>query len=312
MTQDWYRRTSGQWIPVLGVAPEPPAPEPPPPGEITHGTQLTVDMVGLPAGWSGTNSGAIVSTHDGQTIENRNVDVSSGPAIEIRHNNVTVQYCRVSHRSGANGVVIVSGVTGATVQFNHFNGHYRTSEGNFGSIGVLSYGAAYTYRNFFQGGRDGTHPYGRYNQFVENWVDDLHKNPGAHNDAVHMGGRQGRSDVVIARNRVVAGSPGGIDLYPRHGPLQGVDIFDNYVVGKGVGFGIRGGRTPFHDHSNNTDIRIEGNRFSGTFGYPDALGEGTNAGVDTSKPGHTWVNNRWVDGSSDLPARCGVTSNACD
>ena len=103
-------------------------------------------------------------------------------------------------------------------------------------------------------------------------------------------------------------------MYPRNGPLRNILVENNLVVGVGLGFGIRGGRasTDHGHYCDNRDQRIEGNRFQGTFGFPSALGEGTNAGVDLGRPGNTFTDNRWVDGTSDLPARCGVSQNACE
>jgi hypothetical protein len=279
--------------------------------ERPHGVGLRRSGVGLPAGWEGVSSGRVASSRAGQVIEGLDVSVESGVGILVRHDDVTVRYNRVAHRSGANGVEVASGVRGAVVEHNEFNGHYRTESGNSGSIGVVAYGQAEIVRNFFQGGRDGVHVYGANSRVIENWVDDLHQHSGAHNDGIYLGGRRGTSDIVIARNRTVAGNSGGIDLYALYGPLQGVQVVDNLIVGTGHGFGIHGGRT-FDHHSDNRDIRIEGNRFEGRFGWPQVLGNGTNAAVDLSRPGNTFTNNRWVDSTTNLPPRCGVRQNACE
>jgi len=291
---------------------DPPADEVRADGEPTHGVGLRRSDVGLPSGWRGTASGAVRSSHAGQVIEGLEVSVGSGVAIRVEHDDVTVRYNRVSHRSGANGVVVASGVRGAVVEFNEFNGHYRSESGNSGSIGVVTYGAADISRNFFQGGRDGVHVYGANSRVIENWVEDLHQHSGAHNDSIYLGGRSGRSDIVVARNRTIAGNSGGIDLYALYGPLQGVEVVDNLVIGVGKGFGIRGGGQSFDHHPDNRDIKIEGNRFEGRFGWPQVLGEGTNAGVDLTRPGNTFTNNRWVDSTTDLPPRCGVKQDSCE
>lgn len=125
--------------------------------------------------------------------------------------------------------------------------------------------------------------------------------------------------VIIERNRMIAGSSAGVTMYPwSAGGIKNVLVQDNLVVGVGDGFGLYGGRsfTDLGHYCGNANIRIEGNRFEGTFAYMNSTGEGTNAGVDLSRPGNTFNNNRWLPGhgtiTGDLPARCGVSQNACE
>jgi hypothetical protein len=286
---------------------------------VSHGTALRRSDAGLPSGWSGRSSGAITTTRDGQVIEGFDVSVSSGVAIAVEHDNVVVRNNRVNHRNGANGIVVASSVSNVTVEHNDLEGHNRTNSGNFGSIGVLTRGENITVRrNHFRGGRDGIHLYGTNSQAVENWVSHLHQHSGAHNDSVVYGGRTNTyANNTIARNRAIAGNSGGIDLYAMYGPIQGVDILDNLIVGNDKGWGIYGGyaqplsgKPNYHHH--NRDIRIEGNRFTPRFGWPVSRGEGSNAAVNTSQPGNTYKNNRWVNGTTDLQARCGVRQNNCE
>jgi hypothetical protein len=286
---------------------------------VSHGTELARSDAGLPSGWSGRSSGAITTTRDGQVIEGFDVSVSSGVAIAVEHDNVVVRNNRVNHRNGANGIVVASSVSNVTVEHNDLEGHNRTNSGNFGSIGVLTRGENITVRrNHFRGGRDGIHLYGTNSQAVENWVSHLHQHSGAHNDSVVYGGRTNTyANNTIARNRAIAGNSGGIDLYAMYGPIQGVDILDNLIVGNDKGWGIYGGyaqplsgKPNYHHH--NRDIRIEGNRFTPRFGWPVSRGEGSNAAVNTSQPGNTYKNNRWVNGTTDLQARCGVRQNNCE
>ena len=243
--------------------------------------------------------------------------MSSGVGILVQHDDVTVRFNRVNHRDGANGVRVDSSARNVVVEFNDLEGHYRSQpSGNFGSIGVWSKGDSVTVRrNHFRGGRDGIHLYGTNSQAVENWVTDLHRHSGAHNDSIVFGGQAAYANNLIARNRTVAGNSGGIDLYAMYGPIRGVQVVDNLIVGVGKGFGIYGGYVqplsgPAYHHENR-DIRIEGNRFSGEFGWPMTQGEGSNAATNLSQPGNTYANNRWVDGTTDLPARCGTTQDRC-
>jgi hypothetical protein len=282
---------------------------------IDHGADLRRSQVGLPPGWEGERSGQVVSTHDGQVIENLDVQVSGvdpTAAIDIVHDDVTVRHVRVSHADGRNGVRFASDTTGGRVEFSEFDGENRTQPaGNFGSIGVFAEGVVDVHRNYFQGGRDGVHANRGPSAITENWVENLNYHAQAHNDGFFYLGADAYADITFARNRTVAGNSGGVDLYALNGPVQGVEVLDNLVVGQGVGFGIYGGRS-HTEYEDNRDVRIEGNRFIGEFGSPSAIGEGTNAGVDPSFPKSTFENNRWLGDEKDLPARCGVRQDECE
>lgn len=347
--QDWYYADVAEsaWVSLLsgtvvpwdstGVPdpePEPePEPEPDDPNQpnpsVTHGTDLERNMVGLQGlGVDESElsaSGQVTSSSDGQVIEGLHVDVSgtsSTGAIHVIHDNVTVRGCLVSHRQGRNGIVVASGASNCRVEYTDLHGRYRTSPtSNSGSIGVLMYGPGGTvFRSTFQGGRDGMHLYGFQTAAYENWVIDLYDMGSTHNDSVYLAGRSVESDIEVARNRVIAGSSGGIDAYSWQGPHINVRFFNNYVIGEGLGFGIYGGFAQIarddNIHHDNRDFRIEGNRFSGTFGFPSSVGDGTNAAVNVAQPGNTFTDNRWLEGwgdhTVDLPARCGVRQDACE
>ena len=347
--QDWYRLVpdEGVWRPTLslvdvpwrgtGPTPEPePEPEPEPDPDqpspdVQHGTDLQRQMVGLEGAGVDpatlTASGPIVTSSDGQVIENLHVDATGSDgtfgAITVRHNNVRIRNCLVSHRQGRNGIRIDGNASGTRVEYCHLHGRYRTAPtGNTGSIGVLVNGPnATVLRCVFQGGRDGIHLRGVGSRAFENWVIDLHFMGSVHNDSVVLLGRAGSSDIEVARNRALAGNSGGIDAYSWQGPNIDVRFFNNLIVGVGLGFGIYGGfEQPVgglpNYHHDNRNFRIEGNRFEGTFRFPDTLGEGSNAATNLSQPGNTFVNNRWLEGwgdhTVDLPARCGVRQDACE
>lgn len=282
---------------------------------LAHGTELRRAHVGLPEGWSGTPSGPVVSEYDGQIIEGLEIDASGvqeAAAIDVVHDDVLVRHVRVHHRDGRNGIRFESSTTGGRVEFSEFYGHYREEpHGNFGSIGVVGEGPVDVYRNYFQGGRDGVRIDRGPAKIYENWVEDLHYHPEAHNDGfAHMGGNDAGHEIRFARNRTVDGNSGGIDLYALRGPVQEVTIVDNLVVGGRKGFGIYGGGALGY-HEANRSVRIEGNRFEGEFAHSGAVGDGTNAGVDLSRPGNTFEDNTWVGSDEPLPARCGVDRDDC-
>ena len=342
--QDWYRLVpdEGVWRPTLslvdvpwrgtGPTPEPePDPDPgPEPGAVQHGTDLQRSMVGLEGAAidvaSLTPSGPLVTTHDEQVIQNLHIDATGSDgtfgALTIRHNDVLVRNCLVSHRQGRNGIRIDSNAARTKVEYCELHGRYRTAPtSNTGSIGVQVNGPnAEVFRCVFRGGRDGMHLRGFGGRAFENWVIDLHVSGSEHTDSVYLGGRTGPSDIEVARNRVVAGTSGAIDAYSWQGPNIDVRFFNNLIVGVGRGFGTYGGFSqpvgglPNYHHDNR-DFRIEGNRFEGTFAWPGVLGEGTNAAVNVAQPGNTFVNNRWLEGwgdhTVDLPPRCGTRQDAC-
>ena len=302
---------------VVISSPTSPPEEPvdPPPGELSHGLELTRSMTGLEgAGVSSgqlTFQGRTTTSSNGQVLEFRDFD-SSGfgeNPLTIAHNNVTVRYCRINHRDGANGIVVNSSVTGTRIEYCDFEGHFRTQSGNYGSIGIVGNGAFTAFRCHFNGGRDGVHVYRDATFVVENWFHTLHRNPEAHTDSVYLGGTPGTGPVIVERNRALAGNSGAIDAYAIRNPHRGLTMRNNHIVGEGRGYGLYGGYVFSHRH-NNRDIRIEGNRFSGTFRWSNTLGQGTNAAVNLSQPGNTFTNNRWVEGwgdhTVDLPAQLTV------
>ena len=298
--------------------PEPePEPDPEPGDTIVHGTDLTVDDVGLTDESVLVSSGPISTTHDGEIIQDLHISTSEEPGIAVNHTGVTVRNCRIDHAGGQNGVQIGAGVTGTTVEYCRIDG-MDVVLGNNGTTGVV--GGRYTIirRNFFTRLRVAVTAIRDHTDVVENWVESLKQDNGSHNNSFSYHGEGTGENVRFLRNRAISHSSGGITFYPRLGPILGGETRDNLVVGIGLGFGIRGGRsmTDLGHYCDNRDIKIEGNRFSGEFGWPSALGESTNAGVDLGRPGNTFSNNQWLPGhgatEGDLPARCGTSQNACE
>jgi hypothetical protein len=149
---------------------------------------------------------------------------------------------------------------------------------------------------------------------IENYVDHLATQAEScadgslHGTSVALPG--GQDGVSVLRNRVVAGASGGIIMYAQSKPITNATVENNLIVGDGRGFGLYGGRT--HDaYEGNRNIKINNNRFDGHFRYPNVKGEGTNAAVDLSRSGNTFNTNRWVGSNTDLPARCGISQDAC-
>jgi hypothetical protein len=284
--------------------------------DLSHGSQLTREHVGLPSGWKGVASGAITTTAHGQVIEGRDIQVSEGTGIRVRHNDVVIRHNRIRHGNGTDGVTVDSGATGTLVEFNEFDGRGEIL-GNYGSIGVAGGTHATIHRNFFANGRAGATGMRTGTVVVENWVDNLVIANGSHGNGFSYHG-PGAGGVQFLRNRTVASNSGGLSFYARQGAVVDSAIRDNLVVGLGRGFAIYGGYTPAGStadhHHNNRNIKIDGNRFTGTFGWPTVLGESTNAAVNLAQPGNTFTNNRRLNNTphgNELPPRCGVTQDAC-
>ena len=320
---DELGRTDSITIPVEVLEPDDPSdPDDPDSIIISHGSELLAEHTGL-AAWgidpaTLIASGAFASSYDGQIIEDYDFTRSStGTTVSITHQNVVVRKCRVNHLNGANGIVTSSGGS-ATVEYCDFNGGYREEPtGNFASIGIRGSNIT-SRRNYFYGGRDGIHALSNHHAY-ENYVHDLHQHSGAHNDGIHTTG--GYTNTLVERNNVPAGNSGGVTSYSFNGPVRDLSIFDNLIRGVGRGFGIYGGAVGASDpslasyHCGIENIRIEGNRFTGNFRWPETVGEGTNAAVNTARPGCTFIDNRWLNDDphgSELPPRCGAQQDACE
>jgi len=339
--QDWYVRDAGSWRSVLGtVTPPPPttSPDPEDPSDPTitawqdawntqnYNTILGwyLDNAGLlnPSALQPRSTSHVGSSTNGQVIENRDIDYSGGlnRAVTINHNNVTVRNCRIRAVNDRNGIWIESGVTGTVIEHCEIDGSaqdYGTdrSDGNYGNIAITMRGSAATFRyNRMYGVRQGSNlnpdTVAEYNHIY-----DLHQNAtGVSTSAFgHYGVGFGYAGgTTVRRNLLECGSSGALTIYSQSaGPATDAQFLQNLILGVGRGFGIRGG----HSGENRADmsgIVIDFNRFHGTFGFPSALGEGTNAAVNIDKPGCTFVQNRWLGSSFDLPARCGTTQDACE
>lgn len=286
------------------------------PDRISHGSQLRPDMVGPRSTLDPAKaSGPMETEADGQVIEDLAISVSGlqGIGIHVRHDDVTIRDVHVIHAQGANGIVIEPDIEGTRIEHSLFDGSNSSHRGNFGSVGIVSYGPdTHVHRAAFRNMRDGVHLYCGRSSVTESYLSDFHQGAGFHNDGLHHRGSD--SKVTFARNHIVydGGESAAITIYPDRGPAVDVRIVDNYIEGApgNRGFGLYGGWS-HAERDGNRDVRIEGNLFSGSFQYPDVLGEGTNAAVNLSRPGHTFTDNRWVGGSSDLRARCGITSDSC-
>lgn len=324
-----------------------PDPEPPP-GDVAHGLDLTApDNCPNPTPGSGnvgltvpvsdlTLSGPVATTRDGQVIENLDIWASSRGtwAVTIRHDNVTVRNCRIRHADGAEGIDVNGNY--ALIEHNHLCA-WELSDRKVGSSGSNNNVGQRTLetdgdarfltirRNYVHLARSAFAIRGKDIELSENYVDQLVDDDGVsphtgkpnspggaplHGTASSSAG-DGRRNRVL-RNRMPQGSSGGVIIYSRTGSHSDWDVLDNYFPGSGKGFAIYGGRSHSSGYyTQNRNIRIEGNRFSGTFGYASTRGRGTNAAVDLSRPGNTFDNNRFVGENTDLPARCGIASDSC-
>jgi hypothetical protein len=343
VTQDRYRAepwakrwrslltgTTVLWTPPV-VEPEPDPDPPPPVDTIVHGTDLALTDVGPRPGTTFVNqSGPIFSQFDGEVIRNRNLTYAgaNGTAtLTIRHNNVIVRDCKFAGADRSNQIAVDAGVSGVVIEYCRIDGlkaKYGTDRAtsNFGNFGVYCSPSAQIdiRRCFVTGCRSGIR-IGVGSHAWENWVEDLTPPAqGASTSAIGFRGGSPYTQTIIERNRLETGTSNALAMYASSGPIRNLDIDDNYIVGVGVGFGMYGGHInpggTVRHHDNNQNIKIDGNRFAGTFAYMNVLGEGTNAATNVNQPGNTFTNNRWLPGNGtvvgDLPARCGVRQDACE
>jgi hypothetical protein len=303
--------------------------------QIDHGTDLRAADTGPTIPREGlTPSGPVRSEHDGQVIEGLDISVSGRDniALLVEHDDVVVRNNRIRYPDGADGIRIASGTSRVVIEHNELDavrmaeeprGHLTDDDGNFlnnnlGSRAIDARGRATVRRNLVTLTLDGIRLHASGSRAEENYIERLFTSadsPGGlatHGTSISLPG--GQSDVQVARNRVVAGSSGGIVLYAQYGSQVRNTVADNLVIGVGEGFGIYGGRThPESGHMhNNREVRIDGNSFSGTFGFPGVLGGGTNTAVDLERPGNTFRDNRWRGHPDEIPARCGIRQDACE
>jgi hypothetical protein len=297
---------------------------------VTHGEELRPTDVGVLDPTDLTPSGAVTTTHDGQFITGLDIEVEGRDAfaITVRHDDVVIRDNRLRFPDGAQGIDITPDARGAVVEHNEFDAVQLSAlrkgtgshNNNIGQRAVHVRGSrAQVRRNHFVFVRSGIRAVGDGARIEENYVSGL---ADADEDSPGGGSLHGTSisvpgdvdDVVIARNRLVAGQSGGIILYAQGGPLTDIEVVDNLVIGRGEGFGLYGGRTHLEQghFEYNHGVRVEGNRFTGDFAYPEVQGGGTNTAVDLSRPDNTFEGNRWVTGPDDVDARCGITHDECE
>jgi hypothetical protein len=297
---------------------------------VSHGAELRETDVGLTPAGDLRPSGPVTTTHDGQVVSGLDI-VAEGRdevAVTVRHDDVVVRQNRIRFPDGAGGVDIEPEARGARIEHNVLDAvrlsdvrkGTTSSNNNIGQRGMHVRGPdALVRRNHLVYVRSGIRVTGDGARVEENLVARL---ADASEDSADGGSLHGTSvsvpgdvqDVVVARNLLRAGQSGGVVLYAQGGPLRDVRVLDNHIVGDGRGFGIYGGRThPEQGHvEDNEGIRIEGNRFQGTFGFDDVVGEGTNTAVDLAREGSTFEDNRWIADNQDLQARCGITQDDCE
>lgn len=275
-------------------------PQPSGSATITHGTELTKSMVGLAGGGYTTSnlssSSQSSSQFNGEVIEFKDFYSSSRTVFNINHNNVTIRYCRIRHGNGQNGIEVAGGLTGVVIEYCEFDGMNQIL-GNYGSTGLLG-GTFTARRNYAYDTRIFTRGFSSNTQVIENWVERLNDDNGAHNNSMSYQGA-GSGGVAFLRNRAEAGNSAGISFYASQGSINNCEMKDNLIVGVGKGYGMYGGYVHQYRGSN-SGIKIEGNRFDGNFAW------GTNAAVNLSQPGNTFTNNRWVGSSTDEPAKLGI------
>jgi hypothetical protein len=299
---------------------------------ISHGAQLRTSDVGYTVSTGSLRaSGPMTTSRDGQVIEGRDfyVEGRDNFALVISHDNVVVRNNRFRFPDGGQGIEVKSGTRGVTIEHNEFDavrlscdrsGH--TSSNNNVGQRAMSYSGDHGVirRNRIKFVRSVLALRGDHNLVVENYVDRLATQSEScadgslHGTSVSQNGGQTGNQVL--RNRVVAGASGAIQHYSHRGPVRGSTVDSNLIVGDGGGFGIYGGRTHTDrgHYRNNRDIKINNNLFTGRFRHPNVRGEGTNAAVDLDRPGNTFQNNRWLNNNphgNELPARCGVSQDAC-
>jgi hypothetical protein len=281
-------------------------------GSIRHGVELTDAHVGPVEGARLAPSGALTTTTHGQVIENLHVsapaDISA--AIIVRHNDVTIRNVHVTAPGSTSGIRIESGLSGTLIEHVTIDGRkaqygVNRDDANWGNVGVKGYSPFTLRRADIYDVRQGVQAWSGAvgSTIIENYIRRTWMNaPGVSTAGIsYRGSTRNTNLTTISRNKVTNSGMSGVSMYAESGPIRNVQVFDNLIVGTRseqmqTGYGIRGGYVHSHRDSNH-DIRIEGNRFDGSFQW------GTNGAVNTNQPGNTFTNNRWINSNTDQPPK---------
>jgi len=269
-----------------------PPPPPPPPtasacSDVAHGQQVGAGNTGVQSGVSLTPSGSIVTSSDGQVIQNLEV---SG-AISVRHKNVTIRNVRVRAMTDGNGIdtpIAYAGKTGGLlVEYVEIIG----VSGRRGA-GFLAYSPATVRCTEVTGFQDGF-KLTDGQLFENNWCHDLYKavfsdTGSTHNDCMQA---VAANDFVIRRNRLdgpYKASTSAIILKTDKGTIKNGLVEDNWFSGGSYTIYFRIGDPQFGAPTGNI---VRGNIWQKNSWTSGALS------TDGS-PFTSWTNNRYDDGTA--------------
>jgi len=247
---------------------------------------------GVPTGVTLTNSGSIVTTSNGQVIQNLNVTGS----IEVRHSNVTIRRCRITGPFSIwAGIGRNNSSTGTLVEDCEVNGNRA-----LGSYGIGVSGTVRRCRVW--GVENGLNPQAN-STYEDNYVYGL--NPTGtdpHSDAVPMQG--GTSNVIVRHNTLDITGASGFNAHFFINSYFGAT--DNVLIDNNLLVGVPAVRQGFNFYSYRdgtwpslTNVRITNNRIKlAPWGvFSDQYGNG---------PGRVnvlteWANNTNIDTGAIIP-----------
>jgi hypothetical protein len=227
------------------------------------------------------SSGAITTSQDGQVIER--VDVSGG--IRVAHRDVTIRDSRVRH-SGGYGISVVAGANVGTVTIENVE---VDGQGVADGIGIYVTAPVHVTRANIHGQRVGMQV-SSGSTVQRSYIHRQAVASGTHNTAMSSHGATG---LVIRDNRLESSTSASLSLYPRLAPIRDALVTGNLFEGTGSGIGLYAGYTSNHPYRDqNRDIRITGNRWTGSFQH------GTHLAWNPNQPGNTWSDNAWLNGAN--------------
>ena len=260
-----------------------PAPSPSPDGDVAA-SELDESTTGYRAAGLALSdlrsSGSITTSSHGQVIDG--MDVSG--QIRVQHRDVTIRNSRVRH-SGGYGISIVHGADVGTVTVENVE---VDGQGVADGIGIYVTAPVEVTRARIHGQRVGMQV-SSGSTVQQSYIHDQAVASGTHNTAMSS---HGASGLVIRDNRLESSTSASLSLYPRLAPIQNALVTGNLFEGNGRGIGLYAGYTSNHPYRDqNRDIRIEGNRWTGSFQH------GTHLAYNPDQPGNTWRDNAWLDGT---------------
>lgn len=269
------------------------------------------------------HSGPLVTTADNQVIEDLFIDQQitgwgQTSALTIAHNNVTVRNVYILRRrpvpplGAANGrwygnaVTVQSGLSGVTtfenVTINGDRAEYGDGrdDANFNNVGIKAYSTINLQRTYITSCRQAVQCWGGANDSVieETFMEDAWRNTSGVSTNLSSWRMNDTMDLSVNRRNMYRAAGQALLSFSNYGSnsARNCELIDCFFWGipaedpkmYNAAVGPRCGSNTAGATADLSDIRVEGNRFHGSFTwFPIGW-------HDPDRPGSTMIDNRWM------------------